>query len=190
MRLSWMFARVLAAGMMLLSVGAVGLAGCGEDRSTDLSGAESFRTYAVYYAGPEVEGFDLSDIVEENYGRDAGGTSRWSFFYGDCTPSGSEGGCPLPLEIQNFSICRRWPGAYPWPVPLVDFKGAKLARRAGATIEIYTGRTAVAIFSPKRRAMTAAKQLRVVGQQKPAESLPPPAKGSLTGNFDCAAESG
>jgi hypothetical protein len=75
-------------------------------------------------------------------------------------------------------------------VPLIDYNGAKLARRAGSTIEIYTGRTAVAIFGPKRRAITAAKQLRVAGQQKPAESLPPPAKGSLTGNFDCAAESG
>jgi hypothetical protein len=190
MRLNWRFVRFLTVALTMLAAGAVGLAGCGENRSTDLSAAENFSTYAVYYAGPEVDGFELSDIVEEDFRRDTGGISRWSFFYGDCTPTGSEGGCTLPLEIQNFSICRRWPGAYPRPVPLFDFKGAKLARRAGATIEIYTGRTTIAIFGAKRRARAAARQLRVVGQQEPAESLPPPAKGSLSGDFDCAAGSG
>ncbi len=191
MRLNRKFSGMAGAGLLaLLMSGIVVFAGCGAERSTDLSGAKDFPDYLVYYAGPEVAGFELSDVVEENFHRDEGGISRWLFFYGDCTPSGGEGGCPLPVEIQNYSICKRWPGAYPWPVPLFDFKGAKLARRAGGTVEIYTGQTAIAIFGPRKRAMTAARQLRVVGQQKPAESFPPPAKGSLTGGFDCAAGDG
>jgi class 3 adenylate cyclase len=68
---------------------------------------------------------------------------------------------------------------------LRDFKGAKLARNAGATVEIYTGTTAIAIFGPRKRAEDAVRLLRPVSEEEPAKALPPPAQGSLTGDFDC-----
>jgi hypothetical protein len=191
MRLNWRFGRMPGIGLTgLLAALVLGLAGCGHEPSTDglsseLRAAKDFPGYLVYYAGPEVKGFELNRVVEdgqEQHGRDR---SRWIFGYGDCTPSGSEGGCPLPVEIQNYAICRRWPGAYPWKVPLFDFKGARLARRGGATVEIYTGRTAIAIFGSKQRAMAAARQLRIVGRQQPAEGFPPPLGGSLEGDLAC-----
>lgn len=111
-------------------------------------------------------------------------------FYGDCTPSGSEGGCGLPVEVQNYPICRRWPAAYPWKVPLFDFHGAKLARRAGGDIEIYTGRTTIAIFTAGVSPSAAARQLRIVGRQQPATRFQPPIEGSLQGKLPCQTKPG
>jgi hypothetical protein len=173
----------LALALVLVPV-AFASGGC-DQRSTDIGAARAFSDYRVYYAGPEVSGFELSDVVEENLHRDTGGVSRWLFFYGDCEPTGSEGGCPLPVEIQNYSICKRYPGMYPNPIVLRDFKGAKLARNAGGTVEIYTGTTAIAIFGPRNRSENAARLLRPVGGEEPAKALPPPARGALTGDFDC-----
>jgi hypothetical protein len=111
-------------------------------------------------------------------------------FYGDCTPSGSEGGCGLPVEVQNYPICRRWPAAYPWKVPLFDFHGAKLARRAGGDIEIYAGRTTIAIFTAGVSPSAAARQQRIVGRQQPATRFQPPIEGSLQGKLPCQTKPG
>ncbi len=181
--------RAVALTVLLLGCAFSGLVGCGAGNggSTDLSAAREFPGYLLYYAGHEVEGESLSYVAGP---ADQGPAKGWTFIYGDCTPSGGEGGCPAPVEIQNFPICRRWPAAYPWEVPLFDFHGAKATRRAGGTIEIYTGRTAIAIFTSGISARAVARRRRMVGSQKPATRFPSPQKGSLTGDLPCQKKPG
>jgi hypothetical protein len=35
-----------------------------------------------------------------------------TFIYGTCDPSGGEGGCAPPLEVQVWSACARNPSMY------------------------------------------------------------------------------
>lgn len=164
--------------------------GSGDDVSTDLTAARNFSGSPLYYAGPEVGGESLSNVVEEDFDPRGPEFARWLFLYGDCTPPAGEGGCPLPVEIQNYPICRRWPAAYPWRVPLSDFKGAKLARRVGGDLEIYTGQTTIVIFTAGVPPARVAEQLTVVGRQQPAGSFPPPVEGSLQGDLPCQTKPG
>lgn len=151
-----------------------------------LNEVEKFGDYRVYYAGAEVGGFPL-EVVDENEARRKGHrSSTWYFGYGDCTPP-PDGGCGLPVSIQNWSTCARWAGIYPGRPHLFSFRGAKAAWVPTAgSLEIYTGRTTVVIFAWSRGlAKAAARQLRSVHQAQPLLLLPPPAPGSLRGNLPC-----
>jgi hypothetical protein len=55
----------------------------------------------VFYVGTTFEGLPLTYAQKFPENSPINGVS---FGYGDCEPPGNEGGCPLPLEIQN-AIC-------------------------------------------------------------------------------------
>jgi hypothetical protein len=147
-----------------------------------LSDAESFSHYALYYAGPSVDGFPLT-VVQHDPG-------DVDFQYGSCS-AGPDTGCPAPVEIQvapachrNLSMYRDPYGPQPRPtrirsVPAAFFEG-------GARLEIYTGRSTVVIFGAHERVLRAARSLQGLNVPIAADAaLPPPAKGALEGKLRC-----
>ena len=151
---------------------------------------EAFDAYRVYHAGPEVSGLlleGISESGEREVPRLGDRSARWDFGYGDCTPPPSEGGCNLPLDVQNWSTCLRYPRMYSYRLHIFRFRGTRAAwvPTAGG-LEIYTGRTTVVIFGYTRSLiMAAARQLREVGRQEAPALLPPPARGSMRGKLHC-----
>ena len=170
------------------------LSGCGTDGdgTPSLSDVKEFDAYSVYYAGMEVAGLPLEDIEEEAWKGD-GRSIGWNFYYGDCDPpSGlfAEGGCQPPLQIQNYSSCRRWAGLFSGKSDMFDFRGTKAARERGRGFEVFTGHTTVVIYGTRGRFVkSAARQMRDV-RQVDRPSLPPPAPGTLWGDLPCQRKPG
>ena len=169
------------------------LGACGADDGPDLGSfgeAKKFDAFRVYYAGEELAGLPLTGTSGEEW--DINGSKRIagpSFGYGSCDPPSGlfeEGGCPLPLSIQNWSRCSRWPGQYPHGhrPHVFGFRGAK-AVWYGDSLEIFTGRTTVVIYGALSNIRAAARQLRDVRQANPPTLLPRSAPGSLWGNWPC-----
>lgn len=151
--------------------------------STNLSEVKKFDPYPVYYAGENVDGLPFTGISEGH----AGKWIYWGFGYGVCDPPSGlfeEGGCSLPLSIQNWSTCYRWPRR---KFHLFDFRGAKATGGGpnGSQMEIFTGRTTVVVFAHDQSVTKfAARRLRTVRQAQPT-LLPPPVPGSLRGKLPC-----
>ncbi|HEX5375947.1 MAG TPA: hypothetical protein VFW48_07290 [Solirubrobacterales bacterium] len=165
------------------------LCGCGADDAPDLSGARKFDAYPVYYAGREVAGLPLEEVLGGEEWQRSPRVSSWTFIYGRCDqPATSEGGCFPPLAVQIWSICGRGFGAHPKQRPY-SFRGAKATWR-GDRYEIFTGRTTVVIFGNQDIAKVAARQLRNVRQAQPPPLLPPPVPGSLQGKLPCQRKPG
>jgi hypothetical protein len=181
------FARVVGAvgicALLTLSIPAVDASGA------DLAKVRSFSAFHVYFAGHSTTSLPLESVLKEPL-RGGGRSTSWTFFYGKCG-SWSEGLCSVPLQIQDYSTCRRWADAYPGKPHLFAFRGAKAAWVGTAgSFEVYTGRTTVVIFARSRRvAWVAAQRLRDVNSTKPSR-LPPPTPGSLWGRLPCQGEPG
>jgi hypothetical protein len=158
----------------------------GRSGALHLGKARAFSDYELYYLGKSFHGLPLTSV---DAGEDFGYTD-WSFIYGDCIPSGGdEPSCAPPLEVQNWSICARFPARYtahkgqaPKTSPTT---GMARSLRAGGGQDIYTGHTTVVIFGgPKRQAP---KNLRSVHGGL-SHSLPAPVPGSLSGELPCQAK--
>jgi hypothetical protein len=174
--------RARRAGALLGSLGAVILlSGCatghpGPISASELAEAQVFPYYRVYWVGPSFAGHPLAA---------ADGTKGYlasvgdSVYYGDCVKGkGIFGGgsCVLPLQITTV-IYRLHSNATLGPqrdlvvrgVPAVVYDGGK-------SIELYTGRVAVDIFSDTfARALTAAQKLYPLNAPgSAAGNLPPP----------------
>ena len=154
----------------------------GESGSPDLQSAKDFHGFRLYYVGSAFHGLPLTDVLSVP-GR-GGRVRTWSFIYGSCDPGGGlfdEGGCAPPLEVQNWSICQRYPALYGKDRPTSRaFRGALLAN---SPPEIYTGRTTVVVFGEKRAGVLRA--LRPVASPAAGNQFPPPALGALDGKLPC-----
>jgi len=138
---------------------AAALAGCGSSR-VDREDLEKFPG-GLYYAGVEFAGLPLTHA-------ETGGL----FVYGSCNPSGDDGGCAPPIEIQHFAFrrgdwsramfCRRLPSLR--GVPTVRHDGLVLLTRDGV-VKIYARTPA-----EDRRVALA---LRPVNARTPARLAPP-----------------
>ena len=164
----------------------------------NLSEAERFRAFTVYFPGEEVAGLPLEEVVKR--GAEETRAQVWSFHYGTCEPPEGEGGCSTPLQIQSQSTCRRWAaagssGSTPRTYP---FKGA---RASGGTdygyeielqpMEIFTGGATVVIYGDEEAVVkAAARALRKVGATEPQKRLPAPVPGSLGGKLPCQTKPG
>lgn len=176
-------AAALASGLFLCA--------CSLEDEPSLSEIRGFRAYPVYYSGVSVAGNTLREVsgdpAEQKDKRD----TTWVLIYGECKDPPAEGGCQVPVQIHNYSICARWEGLR--DARLFDFRGAKATRPTGggpAVLEIYTGRTTVTVSAENRNVLdSAAQALRGVRQRHPT-SLPPPVPGSLTGELPCQDRSG
>jgi hypothetical protein len=79
------------------------LAGCSggtsqTESAADIEAARSFERFPLYWLGERFENWDLVHVDVENH--------EWvTFIYGTCEATGSEGGCPPPLQLQIMPLC-------------------------------------------------------------------------------------
>ena len=163
------------------------LSACGEAENPtgtpELTAAQSYDDYALYYLGTSFNGLPLTHAA---MGPGSGIHRRraWDFIYGDCTPSGGDApSCTPPLDVQNWSICTRFPARYPGPTPKTTTIDGVETLPAGGGLDVYTGMTTVAIFGDHRSQVI--RSLRPVNDEVGRGKLPPPVPGSLEGKLPC-----
>ncbi len=174
-----MFQRAPRAGLTLLALlAAVAAGGCATAHpraigATELAEAETFPYYRVYWVGPSFAGQPLAAADgQKGYVRSVGD----SVYYGDCVHGkGIFGGgsCLLPLQVTTV-IYSLHSNATLGPQRNILVRGVPATvYDEGRSIEIYSGRVAIDIFSDTfSHAITAANEL-----------LPLNAPGSATGNL-------
>jgi hypothetical protein len=82
---------------MICGLIAIDTSACGGG-AVDTEAARTFKGYPLYWVGTHFEHWDLEYV-------DVGHGEFSSFIYGTCEVSGSDGGCPPPLEIQVQPLC-------------------------------------------------------------------------------------
>lgn len=173
-------AHTASVAVILACAGAL-LAGCGTGppppiSSGNLAEAQTFPYFRVYWVGRNFEGNHLAAVDGlKNYLATVGD----SVYYGDCVQKkGIFGGgsCALPLQVTT-GVYKLHSNKYLGPqsnalvrgVPAVLYNG-------GRTIEIYTGRVAVDVYSDTfEHAWAAAQKLLPVNADGSSSGpLPPP----------------
>jgi hypothetical protein len=168
--------RLLATATLLLV--AFALAGCstghpGEISSGNLAEAQTFPYYRVYWVGPRFQGDPLAAVDGlKGYLPSVGD----SVYYGDCIQiKGVFGGgsCSLPLQVTTVVYRIHSNKALGSQRNIVDRGVPATVYDEGRSIEVYTGRVAIDIFSDTfAHALAAANEL-----------LPVNAPGSAAGEL-------
>lgn len=186
--------RILGIACMSLLSGLI-LGSCAADAAPSLNEVKKFDAYRLYYAGAEVAGLQLEEILGD--ASQDNQKSAFNFIYGTCELEGEDHpSCAPPIEIQVFSTCRRWFSAITGKRHLYAFRGAKATGgkggiEGGGPIEVFTGRTTVVIWADNRNILKAtARNLRDVRVSEPQLHLPPPVPGSLSGKLPCQRKPG
>jgi hypothetical protein len=161
---------------------ALAAAGCGGTEHPgpisprELAEAQTFPYYRVYWVGPSFENGHISAADGlRGYLERIGD----SVYYGDCVKSkGIFGGgsCVLPLQVTTV-IYRLHSNAALGPQRNTVVRGVPATiYDNGHSIEVYTGRVAIDIFSDSlAHALTAAQHLRPINAPGSASGpLPPP----------------
>src|SRR5437588_4296222 len=167
------------AGLLLAALLALGAAGCattGRPRPIDagsLAEAQTFPFYKVYWVGRSFQG---SPLAAADGLRGYNAAVGDSVYYGDCVQhKGIFGGgsCILPLQLTTV-LYRLHSNATLGPQRNVVIRGVPATvYDEGRSIEVYTGRVAIDIFSDNfSHAIRAA-----------AELLPLNAPGRASGNL-------
>jgi hypothetical protein len=158
-------------------------AGCGTTGhpgpigSSELAEAQTFPYYRIYWAGLTFQGQPLvAADGRKSYNISLGD----SVYYGDCARGhgvfGGGGSCQLPLQVTTV-IYRLHSNAALGPQRNILIRGVPATvYDEGRSIEIYSGRVAIDIFSDTfSRARAAALELRPVNAAGSATGpLPPP----------------
>jgi len=169
---------------LAMTCAAAGIAaGCGTTKhpgaiaASELAEAQTFPYYRVYWTGPSFLGLPLvAADGRKSYNSSLGD----SVYYGDCAHGhgvfGGGGSCTLPLQVTSV-IYRLHPNAALGPqrnmlirdVPATVYDG-------GHSIELYSGRVAIDVFSDTfAHARAAALALRPLNARGSATgALPPP----------------
>src|SRR5438128_5975837 len=160
---------------LLLALGALGFADCattGRPRPIDagsLAEAQTFPYYKVYWVGPSFQG---SALAAADGLRGYNAAVGDSVYYGDCVHhKGIFGGgsCILPLQLTTV-IYRLHSNATLGPQRNVVIRGVPATvYDEGRSIEIYTGRVAIDVFSDTFTHVLAARE-RVQPLHAPAAS--------------------
>jgi hypothetical protein len=173
------------AGRLGAALAALALAaatgGCGTQHPPPLSAqalaeARTFPYYRIYWAGPSFLGHPLA--AADGLGGYLN-TVGDSVYYGDCVRSkGIFGGgsCLLPLQVTTV-IYRLHSNATLGPQRNIVVRGVPATvYDEGRSIELYSGRVAIDIFSDSiANALAAAQQLRPLNAAEPPSTrLPPP----------------
>jgi hypothetical protein len=178
-------------GFAVAALGACVLAasGCGTGRpvpisARELSEAQTFPYFRVYWAGPTFEGGRLTAADGlRGYNEKIGD----SVYYGDCVKSkGIFGGgsCVLPLQVTTV-VYRLHSNAPLGPQRNIVVRGVPATvYDKGHSIEIYSGRVAIDVFSNSfSHALAAAQHLLPI-------NAPGTAGGSLPAPVYCPGLSG
>ena len=141
----------------------------------ELREAQTFPYYRVYWVGPSFQGEHLSAADGlRGYIERIGD----SLYYGDCVKSkGIFGGgsCVLPLQVTTV-IYRLHSNAPLGAQSNIVVRGVPATvYDKGHSIEIYTGRVAIDVFSDRSRdALAAAQQLQPINAPGAPPGPPPP----------------
>jgi hypothetical protein len=158
-------------------------AGCGTSShpgpigASELAEAQTFPYYRIYWAGPTFQGQPLvAADGRKSYNTSVGD----SVYYGDCARGhgvfGGGGSCQLPLQVTTV-IYRLHSNAALGPQRNMLIRGVPATvYDEGRSIELYSGRVAIDIFSDSfARARAAALRLRPLNAAGSATgALPPP----------------
>jgi hypothetical protein len=178
------------AGLALLVIGLTAAAsGCGTAHpkpivATDLAEAQTFPYYRLYWVGRSFAGHPLAAADGlKGYLNTVGD----SVYYGDCVQTkGVFGGgsCLLPLQVTTV-VYRLHSNATLGPQRNILVRGVPATvYDEGRSIEVYTGRVAIDIFSDTfNHALLAAEQLRPL-------NAPGSAAGPLPAPIYCPGLSG
>jgi hypothetical protein len=159
--------RAALSAALALATLALALAGCGSGTehpgpisARELSEAQTFPYYPVYWTGPFFDGQHLSAADGLRGYIQRVGTS---VYYGDCVKSkGIFGGgsCVLPLQVTTV-VYRLHSNAPLGPQRNAVIRGVPATiYDGGHSIEIYSGRVAIDVFSDTlAHALAAARQL-------------------------------
>jgi len=174
--------RAARAGVVVLALLlAVAAGGCatGHPRPIDaatLAEAQTFPYYKLYWVGRTFNGYPLAAVDTQNAYNSSVGQS---VYYGDCVSGkGIFGGgsCRLPLRVTTV-IYRRHSNAPLGPQRNILVRGIPATvYDEGRSIELYTGRVAVDVFSDSfAHALQAANELRPLNAPgSPSVALPAP----------------
>jgi hypothetical protein len=157
--------------------------GCGTTRApgpigaSELAEAQTFPYYRIYWAGPTFQGEPLvAADGRKSYNASVGD----SVYYGDCARGhgvfGGGGSCQLPLQVTTV-IYRLHSNSPLGPQRNMLIRGVPATvYDEGRSIELYSGRVAIDIFSDTyARAHAAALALRPLNAAGSATGpLPPP----------------
>src|SRR5262249_39616334 len=155
--------------------------GCSTGHPRRLSGgglaeAETFPYFRVYWVGPTFAGEPLAAVDgQKGYISTIGD----SVYYGDCVHSKGifgRGSCLLPLQVTTV-IYTLHPNAALGPQRNILVRGVPATvYDQGRSIEIYSGRVAIDVFSDNySHALAAAMQLRPINAPgSPTANLPLP----------------
>jgi hypothetical protein len=171
--------RTARAALVLAAICAtLALGGCGTSHpppvaSSDLAEAQTFPYYRIYWVGPSFDGHPLAAVDGLNSYIPKVGDS---VYYGDCVQSkGIFGGgsCLLPVQVTTvIYVLHSNATLGPQRNTLVRGVPATVYDE-GRSIEIYTGRVAIDVFSHDyAHALQASEQLRPLN-----------APGSATGDL-------
>jgi hypothetical protein len=176
--------RVATRGVFgsMLGIGAIALAaGCATGhpsplRSSALAEAQTFPYYPVYWVGRSFEGYALAAVDgRKTYINSVGD----SVYYGDCAHSKGifEGGsCLLPLQVTTV-IYRLHSNNALGPQRNLLLRGVPAtAYDGGRSLEIYSGRVAIDVFSdtPDRALRAAERLLPINAPGSASRGLPKP----------------
>jgi hypothetical protein len=180
-------ARRAPAGLLLAATLLAAGCGTGHPRpiaAAELAEAQTFPFFKVYWVGPRFEGHDLAAADGLRGYIDRIGDS---VYYGDCVQSkGIFGGgsCQLPLQITTV-IYRLHSNAPLGPQRNTVIHGVPATvYDEGRSIELYTGRLAIDVFSD-----TFAHAVRATGQLLPVNA-PGTSAGALPAPVYCPGLSG
>jgi hypothetical protein len=164
---------------LLLALGAAGCATTGRPRPIDaasLAEAQTFPYYKVYWVGRSFQG---SPLAAADGLRGYNAAVGDSVYYGDCVHhKGIFGGgsCILPLQLTTV-IYRLHSNATLGPQRNVVIRGVPATvYDEGRSIEIYTGRVAIDVFSDSfTHALVASQQVLPLNAPRTSGGdLPPP----------------
>jgi len=171
--------RAAKMGLALTAVcGAMTASGCatshpGPISASELAEAQTFPYYRIYWVGPSFEGYPLAAADGLKGYIDTVGDS---VYYGDCVQSkGIFGGgsCLLPLQVTTVIYLLHSNATLGSQRNMLVRGVPATVYDEGRSIEIYTGRVAIDVFSDTfSHALRAAREL-----------LPLNAPGSASGNL-------
>jgi hypothetical protein len=174
-------AAVYAAVATLAALAALAAGGCGTSRPPPigagvLAEAQTFPYYRVYWAGPSFLGRPLAAADGQNGYLAKVGTS---VYYGDCVhQKGIFGGgsCALPLQVTTVIYHLHGNATLGAQRNMVVRGVPATVYDEGRSMELYSGRVAIDIFSDTfEHAYQAALQLRPLNAPGSASRrLPPP----------------
>ena len=147
---------------ILLATFAGGWAGAAEDAAPE-----------QYWLGPYFAGLRLTH-TGESPGLDPASTDK-AFSYGDCELPEGEGGCSVPVDIQNVSSCARNPmGLDRLPQKVFALRGGGLAVQYESTaVDVGIGDRTVTVYAEYELMGAALRELRPVGEEEPQALAPP-----------------